>query len=202
MSAELFPADAPRPKPPVVATRSGRLLSLAEPSADSIDPHDVATQLSRKARFSGATRWPYTVAEHCFRASHCTYQGKPLTRDAALVALLHDAHEAYVGDLVTPAKSLVPRFEELEHRLARAVYDRFGLGEIAWDVSVAVRAVDNALLVCEAADLGVPGIRPPQPADRRICPWRRIVPMHPEAARDLWLERLAELTGEAAKGEA
>lgn len=187
---------------PTIATYTGELVDLAAPSLETIDAEDLAVQLSRTYRFNGATRWPYTVAQHLVLSSRWRRVkpdlGKePIPRFVALVALLHDAHEIYVGDVVRPVKDLLGGVLELEKQLSGAVLRRFGISlPLERAVIEEVRAIDNAILRVEASHLSVPGIAAPDEVDLAGCPMRRIVPWHPEAARDLFSERLSELLTE------
>jgi 5'-deoxynucleotidase YfbR-like HD superfamily hydrolase len=83
-----------------IQTYTGRAIHFDRaPRPDEIDPIDISVALSRLARFNGHSRECYSVAQHsCIVATH-------VTDDALrLPALLHDAHEAYLGDVVTPLK--------------------------------------------------------------------------------------------------
>ncbi|RUM45137.1 MAG: phosphohydrolase [Desulfocapsa sp.] len=84
-------------------TYSGKIFNLLVPTAAQIDIRDIAKHLSRINRFSGATTHPYSVAQHsvlvCAIATEIS--NSPLT---GLYGLIHDAHEAYVGDIPSPVK--------------------------------------------------------------------------------------------------
>lgn len=83
-----------------VTTPSGRKWSLIYPQASDVDIHDIAQNLSLQVRFNGSCG-PYTTAEH---SVHCHDEAvrRKLPADWCLMILLHDAHEAYIGDIVTP----------------------------------------------------------------------------------------------------
>lgn len=108
---------------------SGRRLDLLDPTPVDIEIEDIAHGLSRVARWNGQTtgNWAYSVAQHSLLveaiASH-----RGLARRWGLAALLHDAPEYVIGDLITPFKAAVGLdYRELESRLASAIHIRFGL---------------------------------------------------------------------------
>ena len=90
-----------------VETVSGSVVDLLNPREETICIRDIAWSLSRQARHNGATTlpMPYTVADHSIWVAEYLYT---LTADPsiALYGLLHDAHEAYTGDIITPVKNL------------------------------------------------------------------------------------------------
>lgn len=167
-----------------IQTVSGRRFHLMEPTPDEVYIEDIAHALSLLCRFNGHCLRFYSVAEHCVRVSW------QLEGDAALWGLLHDAGEAYVGDVPRPAKRQLPRFDEIEDRILRAVLDRYGL---TWPAPEAVWRADDQLLMTEARDLMAPAPEPwnipAEPLPGRIEPWS------PERAKEAFLARFAELGG-------
>jgi hypothetical protein len=88
-----------------VVTASGRRVDLDAPQIEAISIRDIAASLAKLCRFCGATHVFYSVAQHSVLVSDaCASTGDPLTQ---LYALLHDAHEAYTGDVVSPLKKLM-----------------------------------------------------------------------------------------------
>lgn len=85
-------------------TSSGRPFDLISPSPDDVNFEvDIAESLARLPRFTGHVRsGPYSVAQHCVEGAHAIMR-ETKRRDIAAAFLLHDAHEAYIGDLATPA---------------------------------------------------------------------------------------------------
>lgn len=109
-----------------VATASGRMFCLADPRPEDICIEDIATHLSRIARFTGAAYGRYSVAQHSVLVA--ARVGPPHQKHA----LMHDAAEAYVGDVSAPLKRLAREFrstffDELEHKVWLAIAKRFGL---------------------------------------------------------------------------
>lgn len=110
---------------------SGRRLDLLDPTPMDIEIEDIAHGLAFVARWNGQTRgdWPYSVAEHSLLVEEIYRRLDP---DAPtrwrLAALLHDAPEYVIGDMISPVKASVgPNYGALDDRLSAAVHLRFGL---------------------------------------------------------------------------
>jgi 5'-deoxynucleotidase YfbR-like HD superfamily hydrolase len=110
---------------------SGRRLDLLDPSPLDIEIEDIAQGLSRQARWNGQTAgdWAFSVAQHCLVVEHLVCRLRPDVNESwRLAALLHDAPEYVIGDLITPFKAAVGLdYRDFEKRLQRAVHLRFGL---------------------------------------------------------------------------
>ncbi|MGZ9809170.1 HD domain-containing protein [Pseudoroseicyclus sp. H15] len=110
---------------------SGRRLDLLDPAPLDIEIEDIAHGLSFVARWNGQTRgdWPYSVAEHSLLVEEIfgrLYPAEPVRW--RLAALLHDAPEYVIGDMISPVKSAIgPDYGALDERLTAAVHLRFGL---------------------------------------------------------------------------
>jgi len=110
---------------------SGRILDLLDPSPLDIEIRDIARGLSFQARWNGQTRgeYAYSVAEHSLLVEELFHRLYP--RSLAkwrLAALLHDAPEFVIGDMISPVKAAVgPGYRALDQRLMAAVHLRFGL---------------------------------------------------------------------------
>ena len=110
---------------------SGRRLDLLDPSPLDVEIEDIAHGLAFVARWNGQTRGehPYSVAEHSLLVEEL--YGRIVPRPEArwrLAALLHDAPEYVIGDMISPVKAAVgPGYAAMDARLARAVHLRFGL---------------------------------------------------------------------------
>lgn len=103
------------PENPWIQTRTGRALDLMAPTADMIDlEHDVAEALAKEPRFAGHTQGgPYSVAQHCVLGVDAIL-AQTGSLALARAFLLHDAHEAYCKDIMTPlAKALEDRVNQL-----------------------------------------------------------------------------------------
>ncbi|MDE3115045.1 MAG: HD family hydrolase, partial [Pseudomonadota bacterium] len=110
---------------------SGRRLDLLNPSPLDIEIEDIAHGLARVARWNGQTRGDhaFSVAQHCVLVERLAGElTANLAREARLMALLHDASEYVVGDLISPFKAAVGLdYKAFELRLLAAVHIRFGL---------------------------------------------------------------------------
>ncbi len=134
---------------------SGRRLDLLDPTPVDIEPGDIAHGLAFVARWNGQTRgdWPYSVAEHSLLVE-ALYAGPDEPR-WRLAALLHDAPEYVIGDMISPVKAAVgPGYAEMDARLAAAIHLRFGLPAILpAAVKRAIKAADKVSAWIEATRL-------------------------------------------------
>ncbi|MDE2134071.1 MAG: HD family hydrolase [Alphaproteobacteria bacterium] len=110
---------------------SGRRLDLLDPSPLDVEIEDIAHGLARVARWNGQTKGEhaFSVAQHCVLVERLAAELNPrLGREARLMALLHDAPEYVVGDLISPFKAAVGiDYKDFELRLLAAIHLRFGL---------------------------------------------------------------------------
>lgn len=113
---------------------SGRRLDLLDPTPVDIEIEDIAHGLAFVARWNGQTAgdWPYSVAEHSLLVEEIFARTDPASVPRwRLAALLHDAPEYVIGDMISPVKAAVgPGYGALDERLAAAVHLRFGLPAI------------------------------------------------------------------------
>ena len=110
---------------------SGRRLDLLDPTPVDIEIEDIAHGLAFVARWNGQTQgdYPYSVAEHSLLVEALFSRMEPkATPSDKLTALLHDAPEYVIGDMISPVKAAVgPEYGALDDRLAAAIHIRFGL---------------------------------------------------------------------------
>ena len=110
---------------------SGRRLDLLHPAPLDIEIEDIAHGLARVARWNGQTvgDHPFSVAEHSMLVETILRRLKPKAGPVdRLAALLHDAPEYVIGDMISPFKAAIGLdYKDFEHRLAAAVHIRFGL---------------------------------------------------------------------------
>lgn len=137
---------------------SGRRLDLLDPTPVDIEIEDIAHGLAFVARWNGQTvgDWPYSVAEHSLLVEELF--GRLMPRADArwrLAALLHDAPEYVIGDMISPVKAAVgPQYGGLERRLAAAIHIRFGLPtELPVTVKRKIKAADRISAWAEATQI-------------------------------------------------
>jgi uncharacterized protein len=110
---------------------SGRRLDLIDPSPLDIEIEDIAHGLARVARWNGQTRGEhaFSVAQHCLLVLDILRRGEAGASTAKLLmALLHDAPEYVVGDMISPFKAVIGGdYKAVEDRLLSAIHVRFGL---------------------------------------------------------------------------
>lgn len=176
---------------PTIVTATGIEFHLLDPTIDEICIEDVAHSLGNICRFAGHTRKFYSVAQHSLIVSEI------VSGDHALWGLLHDAAEAYMGDITRPLKRALDALAgglltEVEDNLMAAVIKRFNLS-----IPVpreAIKVADNIALATEKRDL-----MPVSSATWADLPNplpSKIVPLNSYEARMKFLWRYEYLTGE------
>src|SRR5512147_3213344 len=137
---------------------SGRRLDLLDPSPFDIEIEDIAHGLARVARWNGQTYGDhaFSVAQHCMLVEDIVAQLKPgIAQRWRLAALLHDAPEYVVGDLISPFKTAIGLdYKALELRLLAAIHARFGLPAVLpSDVQSEIKIADRIAAYFEASRL-------------------------------------------------
>lgn len=168
-----------------IQTHSGKRFDLLEPTPEMVNIHDIAHALSNLCRFNGHVRQFYSVAQHSVLVSNLVGD------EYALCALLHDATEAYVGDVTRPLKQLLPSYSDIEQRVWIAVADKFRLPH---DLPMCVKHADNIALVTERRDCLMP-------CEHRWDGSLDAVPLRPEPiralpptlAREAFIKRYADI---------
>jgi uncharacterized protein len=113
-----------------IETSSGRMVYPLAPHPDQIVFADIAHALSRQCRFNG-----HINAEHYSVAEHSILVAQLVSPENKLWALLHDASESFLGDMVNPLKIDMPDFREAERRMQEVIYRKYGLeGEMPEEV--------------------------------------------------------------------
>ncbi len=137
---------------------SGRRLDLLDPSPLDIEIEDIAHGLARVARWNGQTKGAhaFSVAQHCLLVERLAGELRPrLSSAMRLAALLHDAPEYVVGDLISPFKAAVGiDYKAFELRLLAAIHVRFGLvPTLPADMTALIKRADSAAAFYEATQL-------------------------------------------------
>lgn len=181
---------------------SGRRLDLLDPSPLDIEIADIAHGLARVARWNGQTKGvhPFSVAQHCMLVERLVQELQPnAARQDRLAALLHDAPEYVIGDLISPFKAAVGiDYKDFEHRLLAAIHIRFGLPpRTPNEVTALIKRADHISAFYEATQLagfdiaearrffGSPPIRLRPP---------KLAPVATAEVEKLFLERFRRLT--------
>lgn len=124
----------------MIYLQSGNYYHFETPHQTKVELEDIAHALSNICRFGGHTRTFYSVSEHSIHVSHL------VPKHLALYGLLHDAHEAYVGDMPTPLKNLCFDYRGVEARAESHVWEAFGLKSLQWDDLQALSKADLQML--------------------------------------------------------
>ncbi len=137
---------------------SGRRLDLLDPTPVDIEIEDIAHGLAFVARWNGQTMgdWPYSVAEHSLLVEAIFTRMSPRPEPRwQLAALLHDAPEYVIGDMISPVKDAVgPAYGALDARLSVAIHVRFGLPAVLpAPVKKRIKAADKLSAWLEATQI-------------------------------------------------
>lgn len=176
--------------PSCIELSSGLYFDVCRPDHTLVNIRDIAHALSNLCRFNGHCREFYSVAQHSVLVSHIV--PKPL----AFLGLMHDAAEAYLGDISKPLKAELPDFKRMENAVlaeirAHYLHEFHSFGEEAQEQ---VRHADLVALATEARDLMPSGGRD-WAVLQGIEPWphRIEVPLLPKEARRAFLDRFHDL---------
>ena len=182
---------------------SGRRLALIDPSPLDVEIADIAHGLARVARWNGQTHGPeiFSVAQHSLLVEAIFAAADPdAPPSQRLAALLHDAPEYVIGDMISPFKAAIGgEYKLVEQRLLGAIFLRFGLPDrMAPDLAKAIKAADREAAYLEATSLagfaisearkffGAPKVAPGAFA-------AYLQPLRPNEAQARFLGRFAEL---------
>lgn len=181
---------------------SGRRLDLLDPTPVDIEIEDIAHGLAFVARWNGQTRgdWPYSVAEHSLLVEQAFGQITPQAPAKwRLAALLHDAPEYVLGDMISPVKgALGNEYGEMDQRIAEAVHRRFGLpAKVPATIKRSIKLADQVSAWLEAIEIAgfsedeARGIfKVPRPEH---CAGLKICLRPPAEARKAYLDRFNAL---------
>ena len=176
---QLRPAQ--QPKGPWSLLSSGKAFDLLGQDERQVDIRDIANHLAKQCRFAGGTRRDvfYTVAQHSVHVSRVLKKHGPLVQ---MLGLMHDAHEAYIGDQITPVKEAFLGFDlynaraDIEDTLQRQIHRAFRLPEKpSAKFQALVHEADAAVFATEVRDLTADAERPlcisAEPLSFAIKPW-------------------------------
>lgn len=176
-------------------TVSGGRCYLHDPARSDIRVSDIAIALSHVCRFGGQIETHYSVAQHSVLVSHLVAPG------FELAALIHDATEAYLGDVISPLKRILGEtYAALERRWEGEIFARFGIArQLAWRSGVRglpleVKAADHRAFEIECWDLLLPDVRRRAIGGTGRPRGPAIMPIESKLAAQAWLRRYWELT--------
>lgn len=147
-------------------TASGKRLFLLSPDPEAISLFDIAHASANICRFGGHTKYHYSVAQHAVLVSELVelqpavsaFAGRQVLPILRKYALLHDATEAFLGDVIRPLKRLLPDYRKLERDWDVAICKRFGLLPLedtnaALGLEQSIKIADMRALATERRDL-------------------------------------------------
>jgi len=171
---------------------SGAEFDFVNPENSEFTIEDIAHGLANTCRYSGQCRRFYSVAEHCLHVSD-------LAKEHAFAALMHDASEAFVGDVTRPLKQLLPEYKRIEAEVEKAIFERFN---IAYPMPTAVKSADLRVLAAEQLQI-MPKGTARWAVDAGIEPAIISVSyLNPPAAKERFLSRFNELYEQPRKRQA
>lgn len=170
-----------------ILCHGGDYFDFRRPEEFSFSIEDIATSLSNICRFNGHTRKFYSVAEHCVNCSHL------VPDEYALEALLHDAAEAFLGDVTRPLKMLLPDYRDIECHVERVIFDHFGL---SLPLSEHTRLADLQMLKNEQAQAML-NLDSWPVLSGVSAPYVPLLFLEPRIARQMFLDRFHLLSGGA-----
>jgi len=129
-----------------IETGTGAKFNYLSDDTDGIRLADIASALSKQCRYTGHCSRFYSVAEHSFFVS------LHVPKEFALAGLLHDASEAYLSDIASPIKQLMPEYKGIEDGIMKRIAKKFNLDDGFWKLPE-VKEADWAMLMSEASVL-------------------------------------------------
>lgn len=130
-----------------ICTYLGNRFYPLEGRIDQVHLEDIAHGLAYQCRFNGQTSEFYSIAQHSLMVADIISAEHPELR---LAALLHDASEAYLGDVVKPLKALLPDYKDIERRVEEIIAKAYGISDI---FNPLIKRADMIALATEKRDL-------------------------------------------------
>ena len=173
---------------PTILLASGSYFDFEDPERSAFTIEDIAHGLAMTCRFAGQCSRYYSVAQHSVHVSHL------VSRENAFAGLMHDAAEAFVGDMSKPLKDMLPAYRAIEKRVEAAVFDRF---RISAPLPVEIKQIDRVMLATEQQQ--VMNNRDDWALTNGSAPANLTLPnWGPAVAKAMFLERFHELGGASA----
>lgn len=170
---------------PTIQLASGRVFNFLKPEETEFLLTDIAHALANVARFAGHTRSFYSVAQHSVHVAEL------VAPKHQLAALLHDATEAFLGDITTPLKQLLPEYQKIEERVHNTIMDQC---ELPRKLHASIKRADTIMLVTEQRDL-MPLLANGHPfIERDVQPRNAtVVPVSPFFAKRMFIRKYYEI---------
>jgi 5'-deoxynucleotidase YfbR-like HD superfamily hydrolase len=189
------PDHAPPAPGPYLQTVSGRWVNPFDPDPEQLEIGDIARALANQCRFGGHCRVFYSVAQHSVIVSELV-EARGGDAEDVFAALMHDAGEAYLGDMPHPLKHRSPlgaAFKEAENHLERALQDHFAIKPGVPEI----KRADRALLATERRAFSAetwhwPELEGVEPVGLELTAWS------PDEAARAFLARFEELEAKRA----
>lgn len=164
-----------------ISLLSGGVFDFGDLEQSQYTIEDIAHNLSNTCRFSGAVEKAYNVAQHSVLVSHV------VPEEHALAGLMHDSSEAFLGDMTSPLKVIIPQYKKFEKKVEKFMFDKMNL---PFPMHPAIKLADIKVFLAENEDLR--GIYSDM-GDITRYP-KKIVPWTPARAKKEFLKRFEELT--------
>lgn len=174
-------------------TFQGYAVTIPDIEVETISIRDIARSLSQQCRYQGHTLFHYSVAQHSLYVADYVQKIAPAH---TLEALMHDAAEAYIGDIPRPIKDICPEIRNFEANVEKVIAKKFGFSwPYSYLLGCVIKYADLALLATESIQV----MRTPHPKawDLRVAPLNlEIVPMDMEQVEADFLFRFEALMKE------
>lgn len=131
-----------------ITTIGGKKFDPTSPELEDIDVEDIAHSLSLICRANGHFREFFSVARHCINCAR-EAEARGYTARMRLLCLLHDATEAYIGDMTRPLKRQLPDYCACEERLYADILAALGIPAPTAEETVLVKEIDDCMLYHE-----------------------------------------------------
>lgn len=179
-----------------IQTRMGIPFDLANPRPEAVSIYDISNALSKLCRYTGHVSQFYSVAQHSVLVS-VILEDAGANRETIRAGLLHDAAEAYVGDVSSPLKSMLPEYKAIENEISNVIFEALRLDCDAVDWR-AVKWADMMALYIERAVLMVESdaawADEDMAKEAEMLSITQIPTMLPDDARTHFVERYVEVS--------
>lgn len=179
-----------------ILTYTGVKFYPADPRIEDFNLEDIAHALSHVNRYNGHTIAPYSVAQHAVNVATVLEQLGYSAR-TRFIGLNHDNPEAYMADIPSPVKQLLPDYAKLEKKLQDMLYEWCGLGKVTDEEYEIVNLVDKAMFPVECRYVLPHANHPVDPLLENMV----IIPWSPEKAKAEFIKLWYELKNALSEGE-